>query len=213
LALRMSNRSRFSVSASAVSTWALLLFSGLVVGTLAVIEVRPLVARYNAAGLVGLATFYRVMELAPFAVGMAYLVRTGADNARSIAEAVQPAPSEASGSRDSFLDGARSLSVVLALLPLVLIGSVVALAAAAMLSRLMLGVEVAVFYHSIVDNARAADFGHALARTAIYGTAVMLTSCGLGASVRSGARAASATMVLGGALLVLLHVVIYVALR
>jgi phospholipid/cholesterol/gamma-HCH transport system permease protein len=108
----------------------------------------------------------------------------------------------------SYLVVPRVLAMMVTLFTLTVIGDLIALAGGALFSMLLLDLEFSTFYYSLVDNLGWRDFTHGLAKAAVFGLAIALTSCYFGISVRGGAvgvgRAVNAAVVAAAVSIMLL---------
>ena len=93
----------------------------------------------------------------------------------------------------------RVLAMLVMLVCLTIIGDLVALLGAAVVAKAVLGIEYPVMYASFVDNLTPADFLHGVYKSIGFGTAIALSSCYFGVTVRGGAvgvgRAVNAAVV------------------
>jgi len=111
------------------------------------------------------------------------------------------------------LDGLRALSIdpirylivprivamVVMLFCLTVLGDLIAIAGGMLFSKLLINLDFSVFWYSMIESLSPGDFLHGLAKSAVFGLSIAITSCYFGISVRGGAvgvgRAVNAAVV------------------
>lgn len=198
---RMANRSLPIIALTAFFT-----------GGIMVIQSGIFVRRFQAYGLVGWGTGYAVFrEVGPILIALMFSGRVGANNTAELA--TMTVTEQLDGLRALAIDPIgyllvpRVLAMVIALLALTVIGDLVAIAGGLLFAKLLLGVEWGTFYSSFAGNLHPWDFLDGIVKAGAFGTAIALTSCHFGVSVKGGAvgvgRAVNAAVV-GAAIAVLL---------
>lgn len=182
-------------------------------GALMVVQAGPFVKRFSAEALAGWGAGYAVLrEIGPILIALMFSGRVGANNTAELS--TMTVTEQLDGLRALAIDPIRFLIVprVLAMLvmlvALTVIGDFVALAGAALIAKLMLGIEYATMYHSFVDNLKPYDFLHGVYKSIAFATAIAVSSCYFGISVRGGAvgvgRAVNAAVVAAAVAIMLL---------
>lgn len=162
------------------------------VGGIMVIQTGVLVKQLNAAGLVGWGAGYAIFrEVGPMLIALMFSGRVGSNNTAELATmtvteqldglralAIDPIP---------YLVVPRVVAMTLCLLCLTVLGNVIALGGGSLFAMLLLDLEFSTLYYSLVDNISWMDFVHGAVKAAIFGSAIAMTSCYFGVSVRGGA--------------------------
>jgi phospholipid/cholesterol/gamma-HCH transport system permease protein len=161
-------------------------------GGLMVIQSGIYVKRFNAAGLVGWGTGYAVLrEVGPILIALMFSGRVGANNTAELG--TMTVTEQLDGLRALSIDPIRYLIVprvvamVISLFALTVLGNLIALGGGLLFSNLILDIEFSTFWYSLVDNLGPDDFTHGLAKSAVFGLSIALTSCYFGITVRGGA--------------------------
>jgi phospholipid/cholesterol/gamma-HCH transport system permease protein len=182
-------------------------------GGIMVIQSGIFVKRFNAAGLVGWGAGYAVFrEVGPILIGLMFSGRVGANNTAELG--TMTVTEQLDGLRALAIDPVRYLIVprvvamVTMLFCLTVLGDLVAVAGGMLFAKLLLNVEYATFYWSLVDNLKPDDLLHGLYKSLAFGLAIALTSCHFGVTVRGGAvgvgRAVNAAVVAAAIAIMLL---------
>tara|TARA_R110002096_G_scaffold434832_5_gene658256 strand:- start:60317 stop:61093 length:777 start_codon:yes stop_codon:yes gene_type:complete len=162
------------------------------VGGIMVIQAGVLVKQLNAAGLVGWGAGYAIFrEVGPMLIALMFSGRVGSNNTAELATmtvteqldglralAIDPIP---------YLVVPRVIAMTVCLLCLVILGNLIALYGGAFFAMLLLDLEFSTLYYSLVDNISWLDFVHGAVKAAAFGSAIAMTSCYFGVSVRGGA--------------------------
>ena len=173
-------------------------------GALIAIQSAVLVKRFQATGLVGWAGGYAIMrEVGPILIALMFSGRVGSNNTAELG--TMTATEQIDGLRALAIDPIRYLIVprvlamILALFILTVMGDLVALLGGALFSMLVLDIEWATIFYSMIENLSPMDFLHGIIKSAVFGLAIAITSCYFGIAVRGGAvgvgRAVNAAVV------------------
>jgi phospholipid/cholesterol/gamma-HCH transport system permease protein len=173
-------------------------------GGLMAVQAAPFVKRLDATSLAGWATGYAVLrEVGPILIALMFSGRVGANNTAELG--TMTVTEQLDGLRALAIDPIRYLIVprvvamMVMLVCLTVIGDVVALVGAAIVSKAALGIDYGVMYGSFVDNLKPQDFLHGVYKSLAFGLSIAVTSCYFGVTVRGGAvgvgRAVNAAVV------------------
>jgi len=173
-------------------------------GGLMVVQSAPFVKRFGATSLAGWAAGYAVLrEIGPILIALMFSGRVGANNTAELG--TMTVTEQLDGLRALAIDPIRYLIVprvvamIVMLVCLTVIGDLVALLGASAVARAVLDIEWATMYHSFVDNLRPHDFLHGVYKSLAFGSAIAVSSCYFGVTVRGGAvgvgRAVNAAVV------------------
>jgi len=173
-------------------------------GAILVIQSGIFVRRFGAQGLLGWATGYSTFrEIGPILIALMFSGRVGSNNTAELG--TMTVTEQIDGLRALAIDPMRYLIVprvtamMLMLFLLTVIGDIIAIFGGALIGKLVVGVDLIVFWRSLLDNLGPADLLHGLAKAAAFGLVVSLTSCYFGVTVRGGAvgvgRAVNAAVV------------------
>ncbi len=161
-------------------------------GALMMLQAGPFVKKFGATGLAGWGAGYAVLrEIGPILIALMFSGRVGANNTAELS--TMTVTEQLDGLRALAIDPIRFLVVprviamVVMLVALTVIGDLVALVGAAVIGKVMLGIDFATMYYSIVDNLKPADFLHGVYKSIGFGSAIAMTSCYFGITVRGGA--------------------------
>ena len=182
-------------------------------GGLMTLQAGPFVIKFGAAALAGWAAGYAVLrEMGPILIALMFSGRVGANNTAELA--TMTVTEQLDGLRAlaidpvQFLVVPRVIAMITMLFALTIIGDFVALAGAAIVARVMLGIEWSTMYHSFADNLRPYDFFHGVYKSLAFGGAIAMSSCYFGITVRGGAvgvgRAVNAAVVAAAVSIMLL---------
>ncbi len=170
----------------------IVVLTALFAGGLMTLQAGPFVTKFGATALAGWAAGYAVLrEIGPILIALMFSGRVGANNTAELS--TMTVTEQIDGLRALAIDPVRFLVVprVIAmmtmLVALTVIGDLVALAGAAVVARVMLDIEWSTMYHSFADNLRPFDFLHGVFKAIAFGTAIALSSCYFGVTVRGGA--------------------------
>lgn len=162
------------------------------VGGIMVIQSGMIVRRFSATGLVGWAVgFGTFRELGPILISLMFSGRVGSNNTAELG--TMTVTEQIDGLRALAIDPVgyllvpRVVAMVITLFVLTVIGELVAVAGAMLFAKVMLGIELGTFYHTLIDNVKAWDYLHGLIKTVFFGLAIALTSCHFGVTVKGGA--------------------------
>jgi len=182
----------------------IVVLTALFAGGLMTLQAGPFVKKFGATALAGWAAGYAVLrELGPLLIALMFSGRVGANNTAELS--TMTVTEQLDGLRALAIDPVRFLVVprvlamVTTLVALTVIGDLVALTGAAIVARLMLGIEWSTMYHGFADNLRPFDFLHGVYKAIAFGAAIAVSSCYFGVTVRGGAvgvgRAVNAAVV------------------
>ena len=175
-----------------VKSFPIVVVTALLVGAIMVIQTGALVAEFDAFGLLGWgAAFTTFREVGPILIGLMFSGRVGANNTAELgtmqvteqvdalrALAIDPV---------SYLLVPRFIAIVVMMFLLTIIGDLTALIGGAGTSYLLLGVEPALFFWSVDEYIKVADFTNGLVKAFFFGVAIATVSCYFGISTSGGA--------------------------
>lgn len=173
-------------------------------GAILVIQSGIFVRRFGAQGLLGWGTGYATFrEIGPILIALMFSGRVGSNNTAELG--TMTITEQIDGLRALAIDPVRYLivprvtSMMVMLFLLTVLGDVVAIAGGALFGKVIVGVDFPVFWSSFVDNLDHWDLLHGLAKSAVFGLVISLTSCHFGITVKGGAvgvgRAVNAAVV------------------
>src|SRR4029079_10225702 len=161
-------------------------------GGLMVLQAGPFVRRFSAASLAGWGAGYAVLrEIGPILIALMFSGRVGANNTAELS--TMTVTEQLDGLRALAIDPVRFLVVprvlamMVTLVALTVIGDLVALIGASLVGHGLLDIEWSTMYHGFADNLRPFDFLHGIYKAIAFGTAIAVSSCYFGITVR-GAR-------------------------
>jgi phospholipid/cholesterol/gamma-HCH transport system permease protein len=183
------------------------------VGGLMIIQAGIFVEKFGATGLVGWGAGYTIFrELGPVLIALMFSGRVGSNNTAELG--TMTVTEQLDGLRAlsidpiSYLIVPRVVAMMITLFCLTVLGDLIAIAGGMLVSRLLLGLDPATFYYSLVDNLGWMDFVHGQIKALVFGISIALTSCYFGISVRGGAvgvgRAVNAAVVASAVAILLL---------
>jgi phospholipid/cholesterol/gamma-HCH transport system permease protein len=183
------------------------------VGGIMVIQSGIFVRQFSAEGLVGWGAGYAIFrEIGPVLIALMFSGRVGSNNTAELG--TMTVTEQLDGLRALAIDPIRYLVVprvvamMVMLFALTVIGNLVAVGGGALFSKVLLDIEFATFYGSLVENLGVGDFLHGLIKSVVFGLSIALTSCYFGISVRGGAvgvgRAVNAAVVAAAVSIMLL---------
>lgn len=187
-----------------VRSLPIIMLTAFFTGGLMVIQSGAFVKKLDAASLVGWGTGYAVFrEVGPILIALMFSGRVGSNNTAELG--TMTVTEQVDGLRALAIDPIRYLvlprvvAMVTMLFALTVIGDFVAIVGGALMSKLLLDIEYITFYQSLVDVLTPSDLFHGLYKSIAFGTAIALSSCYFGLSVRGGAvgvgRAVNAAVV------------------
>ncbi len=182
-------------------------------GGLMMLQTGPFVKKLGATSLAGWGAGYAVLrEIGPILIALMFSGRVGANNTAELS--TMTVTEQLDGLRALAIDPVRFLVVprviamIVMLVALTIIGDLVALGGAAIVGRVMLGIDAAQMYHSLADNLRPYDMLHGVYKSIAFGAAIAVSSCYFGITVRGGAvgvgRAVNAAVVASAVSILLL---------
>lgn len=190
---KMGVRSVGIVSATALFT-----------GAIMVVQVAPLVVRFNATEIIGWAAGFAILrEVAPLLIALMFSGRVGANNTAELGTMVVTEQLDALRALAidplSYLILPRVIAMVLMLFVLNVFGDLVAILGAVVSARALLDVDAHVFADSFFNMIDHWDFIQSLVKSVGFGLMIALTSCYFGLNVKGGApgvgRAVNAAVV------------------
>ena len=173
-------------------------------GGIMLIQSGIFIRRFGAYSLLGWGVGYAVFrEIGPILISLMFSGRVGANNTAELG--TMTVTDQIDGLRALAIDPVRYLLVprvvamMVMLFCLTILGDLVAIVGGAIFGKLLLGVDIPVFYHSLAENLRPRDLLHGLWKSIGFGGIIALSSCHFGVSVRGGAvgvgRAVNAAVV------------------
>ena len=191
----------------------IVVLTALFAGGLMTLQAGPFVKKFGATSLAGWGAGYAVLrEIGPILIALMFSGRVGANNTAELG--TMTVTEQLDGLRAlaidplRFLVVPRVLAMLVALVALTVIGDLVALGGAAVIGRMMLGIEWSTLFHSFADNLRPYDFLHGVYKSIAFGAAIAVSSCYFGVTVRGGAvgvgRAVNAAVVAAAVSIMLL---------
>ena len=191
----------------------IVVLTALFAGGLMTLQAGPFVTKFGATALAGWAAGYAVLrEIGPILIALMFSGRVGANNTAELS--TMTVTEQIDGLRAlaidpvQFLVVPRVIAMMTMLVALTVIGDLVALAGAAVIGRMMLGIEWSTLFHSFADNLRPYDLMHGIYKSIAFGAAIAVSSCYFGVTVRGGAvgvgRAVNAAVVAAAVSIMLL---------
>jgi phospholipid/cholesterol/gamma-HCH transport system permease protein len=183
--------------------------TALFTGGIMVIQAAPIIQRYGAYGLLGWgAGFGTLREIAPLLTALMINGRVGANNTAELGtmavteqvDALRALAIDPVG----FLVAPRFLAIVTTLFLSTIFSDALALLGAAYAGLALLGVDTAVFYNGLTGGLLGVnDVLHGLAKSAVFGVVIGLSSCHFGLATQGGApgvgRAVNSSVVVSAA--------------
>jgi phospholipid/cholesterol/gamma-HCH transport system permease protein len=205
-----------------VQSVPIVVLTAIFVGGIMVIQAGMYVRRFAAYSMVGWGAGYSTFrEVGPILIGLMFSGRVGSNNAAELG--TMTVTEQIDGLRALAIDPIRFLVVprvtamMVMLFLLTGIGDLVAIIGGAIFGSVIVGVELPVFWNSFVDNLSHWDILHGLAKSAIFGLVISLTSCHFGMTVKGGAvgvgRAVNAAVVAAAVGIMVLDFVMTFVLR
>jgi phospholipid/cholesterol/gamma-HCH transport system permease protein len=173
-------------------------------GGLMMLQAGPFLKKLDATALAGWAAGYGVLrELGPILIALMFSGRVGANNTAELS--TMTVTEQLDGLRAlaidpiRFLVVPRVLAMVMMLVALTVIGDLVALLGASLVAHVMFDIEWSTVYYSFAENLKPFDFLHGIYKASAFGSAIAISSCYFGVTVRGGAagvgRAVNAAVV------------------
>ena len=202
-----------------VKSFPIVMVTAVLVGAIMVIQSGLYIEQYQAHGLLGWGAGYSILrEVGPILIGLMFSGRVGANNTAELgtmkvtdqidalrALAIDPV---------AYLVVPRFLAMIVMMFLLVVVGNFTALVGGAITSQYLLGVDMQLFYESIVAYVRLEDLWHGLYKSVLFGVAIAVISCYFGLATRGGAvgvgRSVNASVVGSAiAIFVIDYIVVY----
>ncbi len=175
-----------------VKSFPIVVVTAAFTGAIMVIQSGLYIEQYGAYGLLGWGAGFTVLrEIGPVMIGLMFSGRVGANNTAELgtmkvteqidalrALAINPI---------NYLVVPRFVAMVVMLFLLVVVGDLTALIGGAITSEYLLGVDMELFYHSLVTYVELFDFLTGLVKGFAFGVAIAIISCHFGLNVRGGA--------------------------
>ena len=182
-------------------------------GGLMMLQSGPFVKKFGATALAGWGAGYAVLrEIGPILIALMFSGRVGANNTAELS--TMTVTEQLDGLRAlaidpiRFLVVPRVLAMIVMLVALTVIGDAVALLGATIVAHVMLDIGWTTMFHSMADNLRPYDFLHGVGKSIAFGTAIAMSSCYFGVTVKGGAvgvgRAVNAAVVAAAVSIMLL---------
>ncbi len=204
-----------------VQSFPIVVVTAILVGAIMVIQSGLYIEQYQAHGLLGWGAGYSILrEVGPILIGLMFSGRVGANNTAELgtmkvtdqidalrALAIDPV---------AYLVIPRFLAMIVMMFLLVVVGNFTALVGGAITSQYLLGVDMMLFYQSIISYVLLDDLWHGLIKSVCFGFAIAVISCYFGLSTRGGAvgvgRSVNASVVGSAiAIFVIDFVIVYLA--
>lgn len=187
-----------------VQSVPIIMLTAFFTGAILVIQSGIFVRRFGATGLLGWATGYSTFrEIGPILIALMFSGRVGSNNTAELG--TMTVTEQIDGLRALAIDPIRYLIVprvtamMVMLFLLTVLGDLIAIFGGAVVGKLVVGVDLLVFWSSLFENLTAWDLLHGLIKAATFGLVISLTSCYFGVTVRGGAvgvgRAVNAAVV------------------
>lgn len=182
----------------------IILLTAFFTGAILVLQSGIFVRRFGATVLLGWGTGYGILrEIGPILIALMFSGRVGSNNTAELG--TMTVTEQIDGLRALAIDPIRFLVVprvtamMVVLFLLTGLGDLVAIFGGAVVGQAVVGVNMLVFWQSLVDNLTHWDLLLGLVKSAVFGIVISLTSCYFGLSVRGGAvgvgRAVNAAVV------------------
>ena len=175
-----------------VKSFPIVVVTAIFTGAIMVIQSGIYVKRYGAEGLLGWGAGFSVLrEVGPILIGLMFSGRVGANNTAELGTMVVTEQVDALRALAidpiNYLVVPRFLSMVLMMFLLVVVGDLTALVGGAFTSQYLLGVDMELFYWSLVTYVTLMDFMSGVIKSIAFGLAIGVISCHFGLTVRGGA--------------------------
>ena len=161
-------------------------------GMIMVLQSAVYVEQFGVYNLVGWFTgFTTFRELGPVLMALMFSGRVGANNASELATMKVNEQLDAlrilALDVDELLVGPRTVSMILSLVVLVVVGDLVAVAAGAVCAQVLMGIDPAAFVRSLLEGVSAEDFTLGLWKAVVFGWIIAVVSTHFGVTARGGA--------------------------
>lgn len=175
-----------------VKSFPIVIVTAAFTGAIMVIQSGLYIKQYGAEGLLGWGAGYSVLrEVGPIMIGLMFSGRVGANNTAELGTMVVTDQVDALRALAidpiSYLVIPRFIAMMVMLTLLVVVGDLTALVGGAFTGELLLGVDMRVYYESIVTLIVLDDFLSGVYKSLAFGVAIAVISCHFGLSVRGGA--------------------------
>ena len=187
-----------------VKSFPIVVVTAVLTGAIMVIQSGMYIRQYGAYGLLGWGAGYSVLrEIGPIMIGLMFSGRVGANNTAELGtmkvteqfDALRALAIDPIG----YLVIPRVIAMMVMMSCLLVVGDFTALLGGAVTSQILLGVDIEVFFWSVVTYIQLGDFLHGLWKALSFGFAIAVISCHFGVTVRGGAvgvgRAVNASVV------------------
>ena len=175
-----------------VKSFPIVLVTALLTGAIMVIQAGQMVAEYDAYGLLGWgAGFATLREVGPIMIGLMFSGRVGANNTAELGTMKVTEQVDAlralSINPTTYLLVPRFISIVLMMFLLTVVGDLMAMVGGAVTAKLLLGVDMRLFYWSLTEYIKLWDMMNGLIKAYFFGVAIALVSCHFGITTSGGA--------------------------
>lgn len=175
-----------------VKSFPIVVVTAIFTGAIMVIQSGVYVNEYGADGLLGWGAGFSVLrEVGPILIGLMFSGRVGANNTAELGTMMVTEQVDALRALAidpvQYLVVPRFVSMVVMMFLLVVVGDLAALIAGAITSEFLLGVDMMVFYWSLVTFVTLMDFLSGVIKAVAFGVAIGVISCHYGMTVRGGA--------------------------
>lgn len=160
-------------------------------GMIMVLQSAIYVEQFGVYNMVGwFMGFTTLRELGPVLMALMFSGRVGANNASELASMKVNEQLDAlrilAIDVDELLVAPRTLSMILSLLVLVVVGDCVAVFAGAVCARVLMGVDYQVFLRSLVEGVTPADFTTGVGKAVVFGWLIAVVSIHFGVTAKGG---------------------------
>ena len=187
-----------------VKSFPIVMVTAVLVGAIMVIQSGLYIEQYQAHGLLGWGAGYSILrEVGPILIGLMFSGRVGANNTAELGTMKVTDQIDALRALSidpvAYLVVPRFLAMIVMMFLLVVVGNFTALVGGAITSQYLLGVDMVLFYQSVVTYVLLDDLWHGLIKSVLFGLAIAVISCYFGLATRGGAvgvgRAVNASVV------------------
>ncbi len=175
-----------------VKSFPIVVATAILVGAIMVIQSGQMVAEYDAFGLVGWGAGYATLrEVGPIMIGLMFSGRVGANNTAElgtmkVTEQVDALRALAINPTN-YLLVPRFIAIVVMMFLLTVIGDATALAGGAVTAKLLLNLDMRLFYSSLTEYIYLWDLFNGLIKAFTFGVAIAIVSNYYGMSTSGGA--------------------------
>jgi phospholipid/cholesterol/gamma-HCH transport system permease protein len=175
-----------------VKSFPIVVVTAIFTGAIMVIQSGIYVKQYGAEGLLGWGAGFSVLrEVGPILIGLMFSGRVGANNTAELGTMMVTEQIDALRALAidpiQYLVVPRFLSMVLMMFLLVVVGDLTALVGGAFTSQYLLGVDMELFYWSLVTYVTLMDFLSGVIKAVAFGFVIGVISCHFGMTVSGGA--------------------------